>query len=312
MPPRKAKITQFRPVILIPPAEMNDLDRIAEKLMYALYDEVKETMQTERNAQVKIGLSEIGGECMRCLVRKISMEYAEVDGSGWKAQVGTFVHAGLEQHMGSKYTKEFWEDKLESVPPIADQAYIEVEERAKEFAQRLGAVDVVVHLEETVALREFPGFSSPHGDWPGFTLDGHCDLMLELIFADGARMCVVVDWKCLGPTTLGEKQAGKIGATYGTQLPAYGLGWTLRGYNVTHVALAAVPRDGELPESAFVLMRYDPQPVIDRLALIEAFISTAQLVGWERLIDSQPRPGHCFDCKRYEGAEDRNMFAAFR
>lgn len=299
---RKSPPAPFRPVVRFPVE--TTADRVAERLTWALHGVVVSTMNTERNQQVKIGLSEIGTDCMRCLARKLSMEYHD-SSSGWKAMVGTFVHAGLEDHM----RREYQADTSADADPAQQQKVLAA---VADFAKQLGAADVRFHLEETVTLREFPGWDSLAGSWPGFMLDGHCDLMVEVTLPDGEVICIVVDWKCLGERSLKEKQRGHLGSTYAHQLPAYGLGWTLRGYNVTHVLLAGVPRDGEIHDAAFVLDRYDPQPVIQRLALIENMIDTARLIGWEKVIQAQPRPGHCFDCKRFEASEERSLLDAFR
>lgn len=87
----------FQPVILFDVE--TEADRLAEAMVYSLYEDVKDTMNTERSKQQQIGISEIGGECLRCVARKLSLLYDNTGDQSWKAQVGTFIHAGLEEHM---------------------------------------------------------------------------------------------------------------------------------------------------------------------------------------------------------------------
>jgi hypothetical protein len=50
---------------------------------------------TDRGRQVEIGVSEIGMQCQRCVLRKLAgVEKEQITGS-WRAQLGTYVHAGL-------------------------------------------------------------------------------------------------------------------------------------------------------------------------------------------------------------------------
>lgn len=58
---------------------------------------------TDRGRQVEIGVSEIGMACQRCVLRKLAgLEKEQLTGS-WRAQVGTYVHAGLADEFSSRY-----------------------------------------------------------------------------------------------------------------------------------------------------------------------------------------------------------------
>jgi hypothetical protein len=51
------------------------------------------------------------------------------------------------------------------------------------------------------------------------------------------------------------------------------------------------------------MLRYDKQVAIDALASLEVMIDAAELIGWEAVIDKQPKASFCFDCKRFEQME---------
>lgn len=60
---------------------------------------------TDRGRQVEIGVSEIGMACQRCVCRKLAgLEKEQLVGS-WRAQLGTYVHAGLADEFESRYAK---------------------------------------------------------------------------------------------------------------------------------------------------------------------------------------------------------------
>jgi hypothetical protein len=139
------------------------------------------------------------------------------------------------------------------------------------------------------------------------SIPGHCDLFIE-----GRDYGIVWDHKILGATTLKQKAAGHIGNQYDTQLDGYGLGWELKGKTVTHVVLGALPRDGHVNEAAFVLRPYNRQRVVDRLALIENLKEAATIAGWEAVIQAQPTSSGCWDCGRFEVAEEQGFFSAFK
>lgn len=58
---------------------------------------------TDRGRQVEIGVSEIGMACQRCVLRKLAgLEKEQLTGS-WRAQLGTYVHAGLADEFESRF-----------------------------------------------------------------------------------------------------------------------------------------------------------------------------------------------------------------
>ena len=278
----------FTPVVMFTPS--TDADHLAVKQIHSLQADIRETMDTDRSRQTTIGLSEIGTDCIRCLCRKLSDIYTKIVDPSWKAQVGTFIHAGLEEHFENKYGR--WETVTmpDGVKASAERADWDADATDKRPRY---------HMERRVTIHTYK--------W--LTLGGSCDLFIE-----GATFGLVDDWKTQGAPKLKKTANGDIGNTYPTQMMAYGLGYTLLGHTVTHVVLYALPRDGELDEAKPVLMRYDPQIVINRLAKIVSLIDSAEALemafpgeGWERLIRVQDRAGQCFDCDGYDSQEQASF-----
>lgn len=255
----------FQPVILIE-QPYSSPDRLAIQMIDSLHADLHETMHTARNAKQTIGVSEYGTDCMRCLARKVALLQPKVQSYSWQAQVGTFIHAGLEEFFGQKYGGRVRAEPTDAAP--------------------------LYHTERNLVLHDFGHF----------VLEGSCDMFIE-----GASFGLVDDWKTKTLAKLKEAAAGKVDPVYYLQMMGYAFGWELLGKLVTHVVMYSVPRDGDLDLAKPVLMRYDRQVVIDRLAKIESMIAAADVIGWEKLILAQESSGHCFDCERFD-AHDRDSF----
>jgi hypothetical protein len=68
-----------------------------------LLDAIESFSVTERGLQTQIGVSEVGMQCQRCVVRKLAnVEKQQFVGS-WRAQLGTYVHAGLADEFESRF-----------------------------------------------------------------------------------------------------------------------------------------------------------------------------------------------------------------
>ena len=80
-----------------------------------------------------------------------------------------------------------------------------------------------------------------------------------------------------------------------------------RGFGVTHVSLTFLPRDKDLKEAQVVMLRYDEQVALDSLAALEVMIDAAEIVGWDKVIEKQPKASFCFDCKKYEQNEQGDL-----
>lgn len=297
--PRRQKAPAvFQPVVLIPNAELTDLDRLAIARTYDTFQIVKLTMDTARSRQTRIGPSEFGDPCAKCLARKLA-ESSKIEGDNWKAQIGTFGHAGLEQHY------------LDTFPWMYDVSWLENEdapggwERIIEVKPDLVATDEqpLYHLERRVKVGEY-GSRNPR------VLDGSCDM-----FEQGATYGIVRDWKFQGESSLKKSGSGKIGQTYHTQMNGYGKGYEDLGFNVTHVQLFALPRDDEIDAAKPVLMRYDRQMAVDALERLTALVDAADVMrdlglGWESIIDAQAGAPGCWDCPRFDHADERDFVAA--
>jgi hypothetical protein len=122
-----------------------------------------------------------------------------------------------------------------------------------------------------------------------------------------AKAGVVNDWKVVGSKALGEAERGKIKQQYRIQAMLYGLGWKKKGYDVTHVSLTFLPRDKDLKDAQVVMLRYDEQVAMDALAALEVMIDAAEIVGWDAVIEKQPKASFCFDCKKYEQSENNDL-----
>jgi hypothetical protein len=135
--------------------------------------------------------------------------------------------------------------------------------------------------------------------YKGLELGGSCDMY--------AKAGVVNDWKVVGSKALGEAERGKIKQQYRIQAMLYGLGWKKKGYDVTHVSLTFLPRDKDLKDAQVVMLRYDEQVAMDALAALEMMIDAAEIVGWDAVIEKQPKASFCFDCKKYEASEQDDL-----
>lgn len=265
------KRAKFVPVNLTP--QQGPQDEWALGMVHSIHADVMSVMQTERSKQRSIGISEIGTDCDKCLTRKLSGLYEpELPGSdSWKAQIGTFGHAGLEEHFGQLHP-----NVEHFTPTIYEPRY---------------------HLERRLQIRPWLG--------------GSCDMYVEGGVVNGQPYGLVDDWKFQGARSLGDTGKGKIPSYYFVQMNTYGLGYELLGMPVSHLVLYALPRDDELNAARPVLMRYDRQVALDAIARCERFMAAAELVGWEALIDRQQSAndtgGHCWDCPRYEAIENRTF-----
>jgi len=260
----------FQPVLQLP-RERSAADEWAIKQVYWLYEQVHATMDTERSRQQEIGLSEYGSDCRRCVARKISRLFVKITNPSWKAQVGTFIHAGLEEHFVSNFISK----QAEGAIATNDRP--------------------LLHAERKVQIMEYKGL----------VLKGSCDLYIQ-----GADYGIVDDWKTQNQRKLLEKTAkGLMSRAYKVQMHSYGFGYELLGLPVTHVVLYALPRDGELTDAKPILMPYDRQLVIDELASIQQMIDAAELIGWEKIIEYSPRAGWCPDCDAYERQGRDDAFA---
>lgn len=137
-------------------------------------------------------------------------------------------------------------------------------------------------------------------DYKSLKLTGSCDMGAYSV--DGEHF-IVNDWKVVGEKKIKEAQKGKVSDQYRIQAMLYGYGWEQLGKNVSHVSITFLPRDLDLMHAEVVMLRYDRNVATDALDAAVALIDTAELVGWDAVIEKQPKASFCWDCKKYEQDE---------
>lgn len=142
--------------------------------------------------------------------------------------------------------------------------------------------------------------------YKGTRLGGSCDMFIQ-----GESYGIVDDWKTQGPSVLRKSASGKVSPEYLTQIHAYGYGYELLGYDVTHVMIYALPRDGELNEAVPILMRYDRSIPKTRIELVHRMIDAAEMVGWDALIAQQTSLKGCYNCLQRGRADSQGWIGDF-
>lgn len=201
-----------------------------------------------RTQQTRIGPSEIGTPCVRRLGHKLAGTNAvNVGGDGWKATIGTAVHAWLAEVFAS--------------------ANANTPEQLSEALQMLYCDDVPGPMLAT-PMRWLVEQRVTAGTIDGATLDGSCDLF-------DTATGTVVDWKCISLANLKRYRSNGPGEQYRIQAHTYGLGWTERGLDVHTVAIVFLPRDADLRHTYLWSEAFDiatAQESIDRASGIAAAI----------------------------------------
>lgn len=89
---------------------MSDVDFNVELPEYVtphdLLTQIESFSITERGLQKEIGVSEIGMTCQRCVIRKLAGVEKEQQIGSWRAQLGTYVHAGLADEFEKRYSAD--------------------------------------------------------------------------------------------------------------------------------------------------------------------------------------------------------------
>lgn len=266
----------FQPVILFQPE--TPADKLAVDMVYSLQNDIRETMNTERSQQTTIGLSEIGMECDRCVARMLSGQYANIDDGdkGWKAQIGTFGHAGLEEHFAAKYPALVGEIPTDAAP--------------------------LYHLEADLKLWQYKSLN----------LGGHCDLYIEgetFGIVDDWKFQGPTKLKQTSAGKIGQQYTVQMSA-YGLawqqlgKLVTHVCLYALPRDGDLNEARPVLMRFDPKP-AVDALARL--QRMIDAAEILEAGFPGE---GWDRLIRAQARAGHCFSCAAYEAQEDRGFFGA--
>lgn len=201
-----------------------------------------------RSLQTRIGPSELGTDCVRCLVSKLAGIPEERD-AAWLPFVGTSVHEQLDQV----------------------------------FTQHARKTDR--YMTETKVTV---------GKVGGVEITGHADLF-------DMALGVVVDWKCVGATTLRTAKANGPSPVYRTQAHLYGKGFQDAGFTVQAVAIYYLPRNEPSLANALCWQEpYDRAMAEKAIARADMFAVAIAMLGADQVLkDSPPHVGG-FSCCRYD------------
>ena len=143
-------------------------------------------------------------------------------------------------------------------------------------------------IEETVTV----------GEVCGVPVKGHCDLYDRVTGT-------VIDHKTTGPTQLTKYRRHGPGAQYRIQAHLYGRGWHLKGMPVERVAIAFLPRNGQLTDSYWWSEPWDEQIALDALERLQGVQLAVTALGEGVLAALGTADNYCTFCPFYKaGSED--------
>ena len=129
----------------------------------------------------------------------------------------------------------------------------------------------------------------------GHDLTGHCDLYDRVTG-------VVIDHKVVGPAQLAKYRRNGPGQQYRVQAHTYGYAWTRHGFPVTAVAVAFLPRNGELSEAYLWHEPYDQQVALDALARLAGIAQVVRMLGPSSLDLLATHDSYCAFCPFYKAS----------
>ena len=124
------------------------------------------------------------------------------------------------------------------------------------------------------------------------TISGSCDLYDRLTGT-------VIDHKAVGPSMLKMYRSKGPSQQYRAQAHLYGLGWAYRRMPVTTVAIAFLPRNGELAEAHVWREPWQPQIALDALARVEGIALAVKVRGRDALALLGTADNYCGNCPFY-------------
>jgi hypothetical protein len=130
------------------------------------------------------------------------------------------------------------------------------------------------------------------GDILGVDITGSCDLYDRVT-------ATVVDWKIIGPSTMKKYRSKGPGDQYRNQIHLYGRGITRRGLPVDTVAIAFLPRNGELRDAYIWHEPYDEQVALAALQRANGIGLAMQALGSAGLAQLAPADAYCSRCPFY-------------
>lgn len=125
------------------------------------------------------------------------------------------------------------------------------------------------------------------GEVDGETISGNSDLCV-----DG----VIWDWKIPGGSTLRKYKKEGPGEQYEVQAHLYGLGWELRGAEVTDVAIYFLPRDQEWKQKHLWSEPYDRQRALDAVSRGDGIAKLTHALGPAAFPLLKRRASWCRSC----------------
>lgn len=135
-------------------------------------------------------------------------------------------------------------------------------------------------------------------------ISGSCDLY-------DLETNTVIDHKIVGRTKLNEVPKKGPGDQYRIQAHLYGLGWSLKGYDVTEVAVKFYPRNEiSLATGVFWSEKYDPEIALNALQrandIYDSVVNATDLNEYLKTLDTSKS---CFSCSEYPPLDE--MVASF-
>jgi len=215
-----------------------------------------------RTLQTRIGPSELGNPCDRCLAHKLAGT-PERPEAAWLPFIGTAVHEKLEGiFLGHEFTR-------------AD----------------LG-----------MPGRWFPEHRVTVGTVNGTQITGNTDLF-------DTQTGTVIDFKCVGTTTIKKAKAHGASLVYSRQAQLYAKGWADDGYTVNTTTILYLPRNSVSLADTYVWSApYDRQVALDTLARANNIANAIKGLGLDQVLAAMPE--HTFDefsCKRFATPTTPNL-----
>lgn len=106
----------------------------------------------------------------------------------------------------------------------------------------------------------------------GYELEGSCDLYDRVTG-------IVIDHKTISPSQLKKYRSQGPSQQYRAQAHIYGYAWRRAGFAVTAVAIAFLPRNGELTEAYIWSEPYDEQVALDAMARLAGIAQVTRTLG---------------------------------
>jgi hypothetical protein len=110
------------------------------------------------------------------------------------------------------------------------------------------------------------------GTVAGQPIEGTCDCYDRVT-------ATVIDWKCVGLSTLRKVKRDGLPRNYRMQAHLYGRGYRNAGHHVERVAVMFLPRNAELRDRIFITEPYDESVALEALAIANAAASGLAELG---------------------------------